>query len=196
MTATTSTHNADPLDEMVDTLVAMMGDADRDFARKVLKYYNGDGDKAADALLGGEAHTLNLSAPPGNLEGYVDYAPPPRQSVLSLSGLSMTYSSFSVQSEQGCRGSDEGRQSTTEAGVGIGSLKRTRFSVSRDAGCTLAYLVPQVPVDHGTGSTMDVDVVQDEQLNKAIAESLAMSTTADEVDDLIPPEELVRRDDR
>jgi hypothetical protein len=58
----------------------MMGDADRDFARKVLQYYNGDIDKAADALLGGEAHTLNFSAPPGNLEGYTDYASAPRQS--------------------------------------------------------------------------------------------------------------------
>ena len=84
MTATTSTYNTDPLDEMVNTLVAMMGDVDRDFARKVLQYYNGDIDKAADALLGGEAHTLNLSAPPGNLEGYTDYSAAPRQPVLSL----------------------------------------------------------------------------------------------------------------
>lgn len=83
MTATTSSHAIDPLDEKVDLLVAMMGDVDRDFARKVLQYYNGDIDKAADALLGGEAHTLNFSAPPGNLEGYVDYAAP-RQSAPSL----------------------------------------------------------------------------------------------------------------
>lgn len=75
----------DPLDEMVETLVAMMGDVDRDFARKVLQYYNGDIDKAADALLGGEAHTLNLSPPPGNLEDYADYASAPRQPVPSLS---------------------------------------------------------------------------------------------------------------
>lgn len=51
-------------------------------------------------------------------------------------------------------------------------------------------------MDHGTGSTMDVDVAQDEQLNKAIAESLAMSTTADEVEESIPPEDLVRKDNR
>lgn len=43
---------------------------------------------------------------------------------------------------------------------------------------------------------MDVDVVQDEQLNKAIAESLAMSTTVDEVDEDIPLEETLRKDNR
>jgi hypothetical protein len=43
---------------------------------------------------------------------------------------------------------------------------------------------------------MDVDVVQDEQLNKAIAESLAMSTTVDEVDESVPTDDLVRRDNR
>lgn len=85
MTATTSSHSIDPLDEKVDLLVALMGDADRDFARKVLQYYNGDIDKAADALLNGEAHALNFSAPPGNLEGYTDYATAPRQSVYSCS---------------------------------------------------------------------------------------------------------------
>lgn len=85
MTATTSSHGIDPLDEKVDLLVAMMVDVDRDFARKVLQYYNGDIDKAADALLGGEAHTLNFSTPPGNLEGYADYASAPRQLVPSLS---------------------------------------------------------------------------------------------------------------
>lgn len=85
MTATTSSCSIDPLDEKVDILVGMMGDADRDFARKVLQYYNGDIDKAADALLNDEAHTLNFSAPPGNLEGYTDYASAPRQSVSSCS---------------------------------------------------------------------------------------------------------------
>jgi len=84
MTATTSSYTIDPLDEKVDTLATMMGDIDRDFARRVLQYYNGDIDKAADALLGGEAHTLNLSTPPGNLEGYTDYASAPRQSTPSL----------------------------------------------------------------------------------------------------------------
>lgn len=84
MTATTSSYGLVPLDEMVNTLVAMMGDVDRDFARKVLQYYKGDIDKAADVLLGGEAHTLNLSAPPGNLEGYTEYASAPRQSPPSL----------------------------------------------------------------------------------------------------------------
>lgn len=68
--------------------------------------------------------------------------------------------------------------------------------VSRSFGCNRAYLVLQVPVDSVTGSTMDVDAVQDEQLNKAIAESLAMSTTVDEVDELIPTEDLVRKDNR
>ena len=76
MTAATSSYSIDPLDEKVDMLVAMMGNVDREFARKVLQYYNGDIDKAADALLGGDAHTLNFSAPPGNLEGYTDYAAP------------------------------------------------------------------------------------------------------------------------
>lgn len=80
MTATTSSYATDPLDEKVDLLAAMMGDVDRDFARKVLQYYNGDIDKAADALLGGQAHTLDLSTPPGNLEGYSDYTSAPRQS--------------------------------------------------------------------------------------------------------------------
>jgi hypothetical protein len=80
--------------------------------------------------------------------------------------------------------------------VGFSSVKRTWFWISCDCGCNLAYLDIQVPVDHGTGSTMDVDVVQDEQLNKAIAESLAMSTTVDEVDELIPPEALLRKDSR
>ena len=51
-------------------------------------------------------------------------------------------------------------------------------------------------MNHANGSTMDVDVVQDEQLNKAIAESLAMSTTVDEVEEFIPPEALVRKDNR
>lgn len=50
-------------------------------------------------------------------------------------------------------------------------------------------------MNHGNGSTMDVDVVQDEQLNKAIAESLAMSTV-DEVEESVPPEALVRKDNR
>lgn len=85
MTATTSSYGIDPLDEKVDLLVGMMGDVDRDFARKVLQYYNGDIDKAADAFLGGEAHALNFSAPPGNLEGYTDYASAPRQPAPSLS---------------------------------------------------------------------------------------------------------------
>jgi hypothetical protein len=85
MTATTSSQGIDPLEEKVDMLVAMMGDADRDFARKVLQYFDGDIDKAADALLGGQAHTLNLSPPPGNLEGYTEYASAPRQSVPSHS---------------------------------------------------------------------------------------------------------------
>ena len=86
MTATTSSYGIDPLDEKVDMLVAMMGDTDRDFARKVLQYHDGDIDKAADALLSGEAHTLNFAAPPGNLEGYVEYAVP-RQSAFSLSKI-------------------------------------------------------------------------------------------------------------
>jgi hypothetical protein len=97
MTATTSSYGVDPLDEMVDTLAAMMGDVDRDFARKVLQYYNGDIDKAADALLGGDAHTLNLSAPPGNLEGYTEYAAAPRQSFLLFRRLPMTYFQHPVQ---------------------------------------------------------------------------------------------------
>lgn len=80
--------------------------------------------------------------------------------------------------------------------MGLGSIKRTRFLVSRDCGFNLTSSALQVPVDHGTSSTMDVDVAQDEQLNKAIAESLAMSTTVDEVDELIPPEELLRKDNR
>ena len=89
MTATTSSHVIDPLDEKVDMLVSMMGDADRDFARKVLQYFNGDIDKAADALLGGQAHTLDLSAPAGNLEGYTDYSQPaPRQSATPRSKTS------------------------------------------------------------------------------------------------------------
>lgn len=80
MTATTSSHVIDPLDEQVDMLVSIMDDADRDLARKVLQYFNGDIDKAADALLGGQAHTLDFSAPPGNLGGYNDYSQPaPRQ---------------------------------------------------------------------------------------------------------------------
>lgn len=95
MTATTSSYGMDPLDEMVDTLVAMMVDVDRDFARKVLQYYNGDIDKAADALLGGDAHTLNLSAPPGNLEGYTEYASAPRWSPTSL--LKIVNDVFTVQ---------------------------------------------------------------------------------------------------
>jgi len=85
MTATTSSHGIDPLDEKVDLLVAIMGDVDRDFARKVLQYYNGDIDKAADAFLGGQAHTLNFSTPAGNSDGYTDYASAPRQPVLCLS---------------------------------------------------------------------------------------------------------------
>jgi len=84
MTATTSSHAIDPLDEKVDLLVTIMGDVDRDFARKVLQYYNGDIDKAADAFLGGQAHTLNFSAPPISSEGYVEYAVP-RQPAPSLS---------------------------------------------------------------------------------------------------------------
>jgi D-alanyl-D-alanine dipeptidase len=60
----------------------------------------------------------------------------------------------------------------------------------------LTYLGLQVPMNHSNGSTMDVDVVQDEQLNKAIAESLAMSTTVDEVDEVFPPEALIRKDNR
>lgn len=84
MTATTSSHGNDPLDEKVDMLVAMMGDTDQDFARKVLQHYNGDIDKAADALLGGEAHTIDFSIPSGNLVGHVDYAPAPRPSAPSL----------------------------------------------------------------------------------------------------------------
>lgn len=84
MTATTSSHAIDPLDEKVDLLVVIMGDVDRDFARKVLQYYNGDIDKAADAFLGGQAHTINFSTPPGNSDGYTDYAVP-RQPAHSLS---------------------------------------------------------------------------------------------------------------
>jgi len=85
MTATTSSYGIDPLDEKVDLLVAMMGDVDQDFARKVLQYYNGVIDKAVDAFLNGEAHTLDFSTPPGNLEGYTDYASAPRQPAPSLS---------------------------------------------------------------------------------------------------------------
>ena len=59
-----------------------------------------------------------------------------------------------------------------------------------------SYLRPQVPMNHSNGSTMDVDVAQDEQLSKAIAESLAMSTTVDEVDEVLPPEAWLRKDDR
>ena len=51
-------------------------------------------------------------------------------------------------------------------------------------------------MNHGNSSTMDIDVTQDEQLNKAIAESLAMSTTVDEVDEILPPEAWIRKDDR
>ena len=51
-------------------------------------------------------------------------------------------------------------------------------------------------MNHGNSSTMDVDVVQDEQLTKAIAESLAMSITADEVEASPPPEAWVRTDNR
>lgn len=51
-------------------------------------------------------------------------------------------------------------------------------------------------MNHGNSSTMDVDVVQDEQLNKAIAESLAMSTTVEEVEEVLPPEAWVRKDNR
>lgn len=80
--------------------------------------------------------------------------------------------------------------------MGLGSLKCTRFFVPRDCGYNLTYSATQVPVDNATSSTMDVDVAQDEQLNKAIAESLAMSTTVDEVDELIPPDEFVRKDTR
>lgn len=51
-------------------------------------------------------------------------------------------------------------------------------------------------MNHNNGSTMDVDAVQDEQLNKAIAESLAMSTTVEEVEEALPPEAWVRKDNR
>lgn len=51
-------------------------------------------------------------------------------------------------------------------------------------------------MNHGNSSTMDVDVVHDEQLNKAIAESLAMSTTVDEVEESLPPEAWLREDNR
>jgi len=57
-------------------------------------------------------------------------------------------------------------------------------------------LRPQVPMNHSNGSTMDVDAAQDEQLNKAIAESLAMSTTVDEAEEILPPEAWLRKDDR
>ena len=67
---------------------------------------------------------------------------------------------------------------------------------SRMCGRHLTYLGLQVPMNHGNGSTMDVDVVHDEQLNKAIAESLAMSTTVDEVEESLPPEAWVRKDNR
>jgi hypothetical protein len=79
--------------------------------------------------------------------------------------------------------------------VGLGSFKCTWFLVTLDNGCNLTYLDLQVPVEHGA-ATMDVDASQDEQLNKAIAESLAMSTTVDEADELIPPESFVRKDNR
>ena len=80
--------------------------------------------------------------------------------------------------------------------MGLGSVKCTWFFVSRDYGCNLAYLGLQVPVNQTAGSNMDVDVSQDEQLNKAIAESLAMSATVDEVEEGIPPEDWVRKDNR
>ena len=80
--------------------------------------------------------------------------------------------------------------------MGLGSVKCTWILISCGYGCNLACSDPQVAVDRGAGSTMDVDVVQDEQLNKAIAESLAMSTTVDEVDELIPPEAFMRKDNR
>lgn len=80
--------------------------------------------------------------------------------------------------------------------MGHGSVKRAWFFISRGCGRHLKYLRPQVPMNHGNGSTMDVDVAQDEQLNKAIAESLAMSTTVDEADEIIPPEAWLRKDDR
>jgi len=51
-------------------------------------------------------------------------------------------------------------------------------------------------MNHSNGSTMDIDLVQDEQLNKAIAESLAMSTTVDEADEILPPDAWLRQDDR
>jgi hypothetical protein len=50
-------------------------------------------------------------------------------------------------------------------------------------------------MSHGDGSTMDVDGVQDEQLHKAIAESLAMSIV-DEVEETLPPDAWVRKDNR
>ena len=108
----------------------------------------------------------------------------------------MTYPSLSTQSEQGRRGSDQGRDCAAEARVGHGSVECTWFLVSRGCGRHLIYLRPQVPMNHGNSSTMDIDVTQDEQLNKAIAESLAMSTTADEVDEILPPEAWIRKDDR
>lgn len=80
--------------------------------------------------------------------------------------------------------------------MGIGSVKCTWFLVSRGCGRDLTYLDLQVPMNHNNGSTMDVDAVQDEQLNKAIAESLAMSTTVDEVEEVLPPEAWVRKDNR
>lgn len=160
MTATTSSHVIDPLDEKVDMLVSMMGDADRDFARKVLQYFDGDIDKAADALLGGQAHTLDLSAPPGNLEGYTDYsqpAPPPSPNKVVV---------------------DLTKDDTVPP--------KQEWALVRS----------NVPVNQTAGSNMDVDVSQDEQLNKAIAESLAMSATVDEVEEAIPPEDWVRKDNR
>lgn len=42
---------------------------------------------------------------------------------------------------------------------------------------------------------MDVDGAQDEQLHKAIAESLAMSIV-DEVEETLPPDAWVRKDNR
>ena len=79
--------------------------------------------------------------------------------------------------------------------MGLGPIKCTWFLISRGYAYDLPYLGLQVPADRGA-ATMDVDATQDEQLNKAIAESLAMSTTVDEVDELIPPEALVRKDNR
>ena len=68
--------------------------------------------------------------------------------------------------------------------------------VSCSCGLHLTCLGMQAPMNHNNGSTMDVDVVQDEQLNKAIAESLAMSTTVEEVEEMVPPEAWVRKDNK